>query len=236
MTVRRGTVIHWAVEIPSGDGHRLVQYQTRERPARLAAQNGETQGFRLLRRQVWFGDDGAAQYGPWRDAALAGLIDTPSAEPPVPTSDEFYEEDEPVEKVAEAFEQGSKSLTDYNHDLRRDPAPRSNCPCSFCHYARTDLATERGHPLSDDEMRAAVRALREQVEAAREAKAAQSSEVKAEGRLYFVYRADSALPLLAAWRDELAALRHARDSGAQTVLGIDVTYRAEAPFTVDEEE
>lgn len=50
------------------------------------------------------------------------------------------------------------------------------------------------------------------------------------GRLYFVYRADSKLPLLSGWRDEESALQYARDYGADLVLGVDVTYRAEKPF------
>lgn len=49
-------------------------------------------------------------------------------------------------------------------------------------------------------------------------------------RLYFVYRTGSKLPLLSGWRDEQAALRYARDYGAECVIGVDVTYLAHAPF------
>lgn len=120
---------HWAVEIPDGDSGRtrLVKYQTRERPARRSAEHG---GFRLLCRYVHTHADGREEYGPWRDAALAGLVDQPTV---------------------------------------------------------------------DD-------------------------------RLYFVYRTESALPLLAGWRNEQAALKYAQDSNAAVVLGVDVVYRATPPF------
>lgn len=132
VSVRAGaeTVTHWAVEVPVGDygseATRLVQYQTRERPARMSAQQG---GFRLLCRVARFGNDGSESYGPWRDAALAGLIEGPDISEP--------------------------------------------------------------HP----------------------------------DRLYFIYRHDSTLPLLAGWRDLDAALQYAKDSNAEVVLGIDITYR-----------
>lgn len=63
------TGFHWAVEIPDGDRNtRLMRYQTRERPARIAAERG---GFRLLCRQVTTSADGFEWYGPWRDVTLA---------------------------------------------------------------------------------------------------------------------------------------------------------------------
>ena len=54
-------------------------------------------------------------------------------------------------------------------------------------------------------------------------------------RLYFVYRPDSTLPLLAGWRDEKAALRYAKSYGAALILGVDVTYVAVVPFEVPED-
>lgn len=50
------------------------------------------------------------------------------------------------------------------------------------------------------------------------------------GRLFFVYREWSLLPLTDPWRDQEAAIKYAVDYGADVVLGIDVVYRATAPF------
>lgn len=45
------------------------------------------------------------------------------------------------------------------------------------------------------------------------------------GRVYYVYKGNSALPVTGPWRDEDSALQYAEDYACDVVLGIDVTYR-----------
>lgn len=58
------TTYHWAVEVPDGATTRLIEYQIRERPARIFAKEG---GLRLLRRIYRDNGDGSEYWGPWEE-------------------------------------------------------------------------------------------------------------------------------------------------------------------------